>query len=354
MAKQYQWRATAHYNGPSAPDTTLTYGSTAGQYQNWQNKNVGEQGSGTWGYYYHDANVGVYDADYGGLMWTDANASRVITSLVESWTTSVDHLNNLTVRITQKIDSVVRDECYGQNTDTPGRGIAIYREDGGAQLLSLTDYQVATPHVIWNQGMQLDEYTFTLAPGQNLERSSLYLHNWTLGEEDHYDDIWMGIQFRNTLPAPDTYTLTYNANGGSGAPSQQSYTTADPPVNFIISNGTPSWGLYEFLGWSTIQYTDSRTEADVEYRAGDTITLQQSNRNVILYAVWRKDYRPGAIFDNTAWQSHNRTGGECHVLNGSTWQEMRTIGAPTAMGNPPSVYKDGKWYNMARIGKGKG
>lgn len=154
-------------------------------------------------------------------------------------------------------------------------------------------------------------------------------------------------------------TVSYSANGGSGAPGTQSDTVigTQQSTTFTIPNTTPTWGLYEFLGWSTTQYSDSRTEADVEYRPGDTITIQQVSPSVTLYAVWRMDYRPGAVYDNTYWQSHNRVGGTCHVLSNTTgpvYTEMRTIGAPTAMGNPPSVYHNGKYYNMARIGKGQG
>lgn len=74
-----------------------------------------------------------------------------------------------------------------------------------------------------------------------------------------------------------------------------------------------------------------------------------------VWATWFDlDYRPGAILDTNVWRSHNRSGGTCHVLSNTTgpvFTEMRTIGAPTAMGNPPSVFHDNKWYNMARIGK---
>lgn len=65
------------------------------------------------------------------------------------------------------------------------------------------------------------------------------------------------------------------------------------------------------------------------------------------------DYRPGAILDGSnLWQSHNRSGGTSHILTGGgTWAEMRTEGAPTAMGNPPSIRKNDAWYNMQNIGK---
>lgn len=65
------------------------------------------------------------------------------------------------------------------------------------------------------------------------------------------------------------------------------------------------------------------------------------------------DYRPGAIRDsNGVWQSHNRSGGEVHILTGEgRWREERTAGAPNEKGNPPSVRKDNAWFNQKKIGK---
>lgn len=65
------------------------------------------------------------------------------------------------------------------------------------------------------------------------------------------------------------------------------------------------------------------------------------------------DYRPGAIRDNDGvWQSHNRSGGEVHILTGNgNWKEERTMGAPTEKGNPPSIRKDDAWFNQRKIGK---
>lgn len=65
------------------------------------------------------------------------------------------------------------------------------------------------------------------------------------------------------------------------------------------------------------------------------------------------DYRPGAILDSSAiWQSHNRSGGESHILtSGGTWREMRTINGLSAAGDPPAIRYQDKWMNMRKIGK---
>lgn len=159
-----------------------------------------------------------------------------------------------------------------------------------------------------------------------------------------------------------TATLTYDANGGTGAPAAQSasvnpdYTTKD----FTVASGTPTWGHYKFLGWSTTRYIDSRTPSDVEYVAGDTFTIQKASPSRVLYAVWMMDYRPGATLDtNTSiWKSHNRADGACHVLSNTgnmTWQECRTIGgAEGDRGNPPLILtapNANSWRNQKLLGK---
>ena len=77
------------------------------------------------------------------------------------------------------------------------------------------------------------------------------------------------------LPQVTTYTLTYNANGGTGAPSTQTGSTS-----YTISNSTPSRSGYIFSGWSKTGDSTSTI-----YFAGDIITLTS---DTVLYAVWQK------------------------------------------------------------------
>jgi hypothetical protein len=73
------------------------------------------------------------------------------------------------------------------------------------------------------------------------------------------------------------YTLTYDANGGSGGPSAVKDITST-----TISSTVPTRDGYEFLGWSTSSYATSAS-----YVAGNSISLSY---DIILYAVWRKLY----------------------------------------------------------------
>lgn len=73
-----------------------------------------------------------------------------------------------------------------------------------------------------------------------------------------------------------SYTLSYNANGGTGAPASQS-----GAEKYTISSTKPSRSGYTFLGWAK---TNSATSAT--YSSGSSITL---TGNTTLYAVWKKN-----------------------------------------------------------------
>ena len=191
MAKQYKWRTTFNYQNAIDPNNHLSYGATPNTYDTWQVATVGGAGSNTTTYFYRDSNT-TYLGEY-----IDAISSRVAFNVTQTWT-SVDSLNNLTVTVSTVINSVVRDDIQGSDQNTPGRNINVYKEQGGTAYISVTDSQVATAHTI-SGSVDMGTYTFTLAPGQDLTKNTLYIHNQTVGSGS-YDDIWAGVQFMNPLP----------------------------------------------------------------------------------------------------------------------------------------------------------
>lgn len=190
MAKKYNWRATTQYNS----DTSLSYGVIPSSSSQWQDGDPTIAGSGTWQYWYRDANVS------SGGVYSDANSSRVVVTVTQTWNTSIDRRNYLTVTVNTTIDSIVRDDLRGTNQNTPGRNITLYEDSGGPAVLSVTDSQLAVAHTIYQGPLTLQPETFVLAPGENATRTTLFLHNQTVGYPS-YDDIWVGVQFRNPLPA---------------------------------------------------------------------------------------------------------------------------------------------------------
>ena len=80
-----------------------------------------------------------------------------------------------------------------------------------------------------------------------------------------------------TVPAVarPTYTVSYNANGGSGAPSNQ---TKQHDITLTLSSVKPTRDGYEFAGWGT-----SATDTGIKYSAGGQYT---GNANITPYAIW--------------------------------------------------------------------
>lgn len=80
-------------------------------------------------------------------------------------------------------------------------------------------------------------------------------------------------------PIP-TYTITYNANNGSGAPSSQ---TKVQNVDLTLSTTVPTRSGYYFAGWNT-----SANGSGTSYAAG---AVYSENSNVTLYAQWKQGYK---------------------------------------------------------------
>jgi hypothetical protein len=85
-----------------------------------------------------------------------------------------------------------------------------------------------------------------------------------------------------TDPTGETYTITYNANGGTGAPAAQTKTQGQP---LTLSNTIPTREGYTFCYWANQDHFGSSTlDPDYKtYRPGDSYT---EDKSVTLYAVW--------------------------------------------------------------------
>lgn len=92
-----------------------------------------------------------------------------------------------------------------------------------------------------------------------------------------------------------TYTLNYDANGGTGAPSADSWSTTDASIryhSFTVKNTIPTREGYVFKGWK------ANDGSDTIYTGGMTCAVSQYGNDVVkngntwtrtLYAVWEED-----------------------------------------------------------------
>lgn len=132
-----------------------------------------------------------------------------------------------------------------------------------------------------------------VAPGTPT-RTGYSFVNWkyTLYDVDRYVVAGDQIQFQYSVPpsggdqyktivlyaqwTPQTYTISYNANGGTGAPGSQTKTYG---VNLTLSLTVPTRTNYIFQGWST------SPSGTVQYQPGGSFT---TNATTILYAIWKQ------------------------------------------------------------------
>ena len=81
-----------------------------------------------------------------------------------------------------------------------------------------------------------------------------------------------------------TYTVQYNANGGTGAPASQTKTYG---TTLTLSSTKPTRTNYTFKGWGT-----AASATTVAYTAGASYT---NNAAITLYAIWELSYEKPVI-----------------------------------------------------------
>ena len=108
-----------------------------------------------------------------------------------------------------------------------------------------------------------------------------------------------------------TFTITYNANGGTGTPASQTKTSGKA---LTLSSTKPTRQGYTFLGWAT-----SSGASSAQYNPGSSFT---TDANTTLYAVWRKNAVP--------------TGAQI-VVGNVTGKPGNTVGVPISLKNNPGI-----------------
>ncbi len=137
-----------------------------------------------------------------------------------------------------------------------------------------------------------------------------------------------------------TSTLAFSANGGSGAPSSQTYTgTSTSSHTFTIPSTKPTKSGYLFLGWAT-----SSGATTASYQPGGTISVPYDGTTT-LYAVWQtaqlditSEPATKSLKVNQSWSYTPTTNIDgCTVsVSGADWLSVSngTIsGTPTASGS---------------------
>lgn len=127
----------------------------------------------------------------------------------------------------------------------------------------------------------------------------------------------------------DSFTVSFNATGGSGAPEDQSKSTG---VDLTLSSTVPTWTGHTFSEWNT-----SPDGTGASYSPGGTYA---TDADVVLYAIWATD---------TYTVSYNANGG-----SGAPASQTKTYGEDLVLSDMLPTYS-GKTFvewNTAADGTG--
>ena len=196
-----------------------------------------------------------------------------------------DYVKNLTATKVQKSGTVyltfTKDSSFdnlrfginGAKIDTLVRFDAYSLTDGKTYTISAKILNSTQGSVSWSN-LQLEEGRTATTYQEGTISSSTKV---TANSDHTVYALW----------TPNTYTITYKANGGSGGPSSQSYKYA-PNGNIYLSSDKPSKTGYTFMGWS-----ESSSATSASYSPGQWWGTHNAN-NYTLYAVW-KDTTPPSM-----------------------------------------------------------
>ena len=151
----------------------------------------------------------------------------------------------------------------------------------------------------WSSSNQKKLKSYAYSYNRGTSASTRYLYAKLTG----IDRVGGTMSVSKTVSVPKlaSYTVSYNANGGSGAPSSQ---TKYYGKSLTLSSTKPTRTGYTFQGWGT-----SASDTSVNYKAGASYT---SNSAITLYAIWKK---------NTYTVSYNANGG-----SGAPSSQTKTYG----------------------------
>ena len=127
-------------------------------------------------------------------------------------------------------------------------------------------------------------YTYTVSYDSGCYNMASSLYGSSLGDSvtvtknaSYYPAQEMG----STTSYTYQYTIKYNANGGSGAPSNTTATASTTSKSITLSSTVPTRSGYTFLGWST-----SSSATSASYQAGTAYSFNYGTTQ--LYAVWKQ------------------------------------------------------------------
>lgn len=108
------------------------------------------------------------------------------------------------------------------------------------------------------------------------------------------DPVTSGYSIRCIANATNHFTLTFDANGGTGAPTNYDSINWESTIDYELSSNNPTYTGKEFMGWATTNDASMPL-----YMEDDTISLYPDTP-VTLYAVWHEPCNAAATIISAA------------------------------------------------------
>lgn len=127
-----------------------------------------------------------------------------------------------------------------------------------------------------------------------------------------FEDGQSTVEMRAWVPAKDSWSVTYNANGGTGAPGGQ---TKWRDEALTLSTAKPTRNGYTFKGWAT-----SKTATSASVQPGASYT---ANAGATYYAVWSLNHARPTISKMSAFRcdsAHTASSSGTYAYVSTTWK----------------------------------
>ncbi len=180
----------------------------------------------------------------------------------------------------------------------------IYNANGGEGAPEKQIKQKDVDLILSSSVPTIPEHRFLGWAASSSSTMATYMPGGTYSENDNITlyAVWERMSF----------TVSYDANGGSGAPESQ---TKYRDMDLELSTTVPVRSYYDFLGWSTNKAATSAT-----YQPGNSYT---SNASITLYAVWTKTNYDFSISNLTVSNSSPYKYGQITVqVRTDSWDQI--------------------------------
>ena len=140
------------------------------------------------------------------------------------------------------------------------------------------------------------------------------------------------------------HTVSYNANGGTGAPGSQKKIYGS---NLTLSSARPTRDGYVFMGWAT------SSAGEVSYMPGSTYG---TDVDITLYAVWKIAYIQPTIANLKALRCDskgNAMGDGTYIKVSGTWKVDRTLNSSNIATSIKIEYKKTSTGSLVKVSETK-